>query len=238
MGMPITVEIVARERQDLIAEVFRIFDAIDQQFSTYSEASEITKVNAGLDADRWSQDMKEVMRLCDQTKLSTMGYFDINRNGQLDPSGLVKGWAIKKAAKFLDVNKISDYFIDAGGDIQTCGLNGAGEPWLVGIQNPFDQSEIIKTIRLSGEGVATSGTYKRGQHIYDPFKPERRLEKVKSISVIGPDIYEADRFATAAFAMGSRGIDFIEATTGLEGYMIDEYQMATLTSGFYKFVSD
>ena len=50
--------------------------------------------------------------------------------------------------------------------------------------------------------------------------------------MIGPNIYEADRFATAAFAMGRDGILFIEELQGFEGYMIDRNGMATLTSGF------
>ena len=43
---------------------------------------------------------------------------------------------------------------------------------------------------------------------------------------------EADRFATAAFAMGRDGICFIEQTPGLEGYVVDGNGRATLTSGF------
>jgi thiamine biosynthesis lipoprotein len=49
-------------------------------------------------------------------------------------------------------------------------------------------------------------------------------------------VYEADRFATAAFAMGKRGIQFIEKLVGFEGYMIDVEARATLTSGFERYV--
>jgi thiamine biosynthesis lipoprotein len=53
-----------------------------------------------------------------------------------------------------------------------------------------------------------------------------------SLTIIGPDVLEADRFATAAFAMGQRGIHFIEQLPGFEGYVIDANSKATLTSGF------
>jgi thiamine biosynthesis lipoprotein len=53
-----------------------------------------------------------------------------------------------------------------------------------------------------------------------------------SITVIGPDVLEADRFATAAFAMGKGGIAFIENLPGFEGYAIDAQGIATMTSGF------
>jgi thiamine biosynthesis lipoprotein len=59
---------------------------------------------------------------------------------------------------------------------------------------------------------------------------------VLSLTVIGPNIYEADRFATAAFAMGEEGIRFIERLEGFEGYMIDRRGQATFTSGFTRYI--
>ena len=62
------------------------------------------------------------------------------------------------------------------------------------------------------------------------------ITDILSLTVIGPDVYEADRFATAAFAMGRSGIDFIEDFPGFEGYMIDKDKQATYTTGFTRFV--
>jgi len=59
---------------------------------------------------------------------------------------------------------------------------------------------------------------------------------VVSLTVVGPDICEADRFATAAFAMGKRGIYYIEKIPGLEGYAIDQKGVATYTSGFEQLI--
>ena len=80
--------------------------------------------------------------------------------------------------------------------------------------------------------MATSGSYIRGAHIYNPHAPTAALTDILSITVVGPDVYEADRFATAAFAMGREGINFIERLQGFEGYAIDKSGVATLTSGF------
>ncbi len=63
-----------------------------------------------------------------------------------------------------------------------------------------------------------------------------RVEGVVSLTVVGPNIYEADRFATAAFAMGEAGIMFIEKLPGFEGYMVNDNGIATFTSGFEKYV--
>lgn len=238
MGMPITVEIVGGDKAEaVIQEVFDYFRAVDFKYSTYKKASEISQINNGLPKRQWSREMKLIMKLCEQTKAETDGYFDIEHKGKLDPSGLVKGWAINQAAKLIRHHRIKDFYIEAGGDIQADGLNSAGEPWRIGIRNPFNRDEIVKVIQISHQGVATSGTYIRGQHIYDPHLPDKPVHTVKSLTVIGPDIYEADRFATAAFAMGEKGINFIEALPGLEGYMINNKQTATYTRGFERYVA-
>lgn len=60
---------------------------------------------------------------------------------------------------------------------------------------------------------------------------------IVSFTVIGPNVYEADRFATAVFVMGREGIMFVEHLVGFEGYMIDNKGIATMTSGFEKYVT-
>lgn len=239
MGMPITVEIViAPNAEASVQATFDYFNAVDTQYSTYKESSEISRINQGLPKAKWSREMREVLALCEQTKQATDGFFNIEHNGKLDPSGLVKGWAIEQAAQRLREQHIEDFYIEAGGDIQADGLNTAGEPWKIGIENPFNRHEIVKVLRVSGLGVATSGTYIRGQHIYNPHIPDTPIDEVKSLTVIGPNIYEADRFATAAFAMGEKGIAFIESLPGFEGYMIHTTKTATYTSGFERFVAN
>lgn len=238
MGMPITVEVVDdRVGEAAINDTFEYFRKVDQRYSTYKSDSEISQINQGLPRKQWSKEMCEILMLCEKTKQETNGFFDIEHSGKLDPSGLVKGWAIDQAAKRLRKRHIADFYIEAGGDIQTYGLNGDGEPWRIGIRNPFNMQEIVKVIHVGIAGVATSGTYIRGQHIYDPHAPGKPVHVVKSLTVIGQNIYDADRFATAAFAMSESGIQFIETLPELEGYQIDRNKTATMTSGFNQYVA-
>jgi thiamine biosynthesis lipoprotein len=237
MGMDIRVEIVdsAAEKKDAAA-VFEYFNYVDNKFSTYKADSEISKINRGLiKAEDFSEDMKTVFALAEETRKQTNGYFDISKpDGSYDPSGLVKGWAIEKAANILKRRGLKNFYVEAGGDIQANGKNQAGESWSVGIKNPFNQKEIVKVVYISNLGMATSGTYIRGQHIYNPHKPKAAINDIVSLTVIGPNIYQADRFATAAFAMGKEGIAYIEQLDGFEGYIIDKEGIATMTSGFEK----
>jgi thiamine biosynthesis lipoprotein len=237
MGMPITVEVLdASVTESALEAVYSYFDYVDDTFSTYKEDSEISRINRKqLDLSRASEDMRLIFDLAEDTRQLTNGYFDIARNGQYDPSGIVKGWAIYNAAQILRQLGFQDFYVDAGGDIQTAGKNAQGQNWRVGIRNPFDIHQIIKVVSVADGGVATSGTSIRGQHIYDPKSSALLETSVVSLTVIGPNIFEADRFATAAFAMGEQGIAFIEALNGFEGYQIDKDGLATYTSGFERY---
>lgn len=238
MNMPITIEIVDMPENEVIFdEIYEYFCMVEDRFSVFRRDSEISKINSKkIKHPKYSHEMKEIFDLAEKTKRESFGYFDIERNGRLDPSGIVKGWAVFQAAKKLQSLGVKNFYIEAGGDIQTSGVNDEGKMWQVGIRNPFNHSEIVKTVTLSGEGIATSGNYYRGQHIYNPLSSAIPLAEVVSITVIGPNVLEADRFATAAFAMGKDGINLIENKQGLEGYMIDQKQVATFTSNFERYV--
>ncbi len=237
--MPITVEVVDNgATAQVIDEVFAYLVYVDEKFSTYKEQSEISLINRhALALDQASEDMRTVFALAEQTKQETDGYFDIARNGTYDPSGLVKGWAIYNAAEILRQKGWRNFYVEAGGDIEAAGKNSQGQNWRVGIRNPFNLNEIVKVLSLTDCGVATSGTYVRGQHIYNPKEDGQLITEVVSLTVLGPDVYEADRFATAAFAMGREGIFFIDSLVGFEGYMIDRRGQATFTRGFQRYVN-
>ncbi len=235
MGMPVTIQI-----DDLTIpttafdEAVVYFRYVDETFSTYKDTSEIMKINRGeLKIEDASDDMKEVFKLSEETRQESGGHFNIKKpDGSYDPSGLVKGWAIHNAAELLSRLGCKEFFIDAGGDIEA-----RGRHWNIGIKNPFKQEEIIKVVYIKDRGIATSGSYIRGDHIYNPHDAGA-IEEIVSLTVIGPNVYEADRFATAAFAMGKKGIEFIEHHPGLQGYMIDKKGIATMTTGFEGFTKN
>ncbi len=234
MGMPIEIEIAHDSAQDALEAAFAHLVAVDERFSPYKNDSEVSRMNRGEIAPAdVSEAMREVLALAERTKSETDGYFDIRRpDGSIDPSGIVKGLAIHDVATLLTARGCEHFFVNAGGDIAMSGENPDGGAWSVGIRNPFTHDEIVKVIYPRGKGVATSGSYIRGAHIYNPHAPAEELRDIVSMTVIGPDVLDADRFATAAFAMGKGGIAFVEALPGFEGYAIDAQGIATMTSGF------
>jgi len=236
MGMTARVAIVdaAAGLQD-IGDVFELFAAADRIFSPFRPDSELCRRNRG-ESGVASPAMQEILTLSEQSRERTNGYFDIRRpDGTLDTCGIVKGWAIRNGARLLAERGYRDFVVEIGGDIQTSGRNQQNTDWRVGIRNPFVANEIVKVLYPRGGGVATSGNYHQGAHIYDPHGGQP--DDMVSLTVIGPDILQADVAATAAFAMGREGMYFLERSPELEAYAINAAGMARMTSGLTRYLS-
>lgn len=239
MSMPATIELVDDfANQEHLEKAFSYFNYVNDNFSFFKEDSEVSKINRGeLKEEDYSNDMKEIFQKSEETKKLSNGYFDVkNLDGKYNPSGLVKGWAIYNVAKMFDEMGLKNFYIEVAGDIEVRGYNSDGALWRIGIKNPFNPNEIIKVVQIKDCGIATSGTYMQGQHIYNPVTKQKEITDIVSFTVIGPNVYEADRFATPAFAMGKKGIDFIAGLDGFEGYMVSNKGIATFTEGFNKYV--
>ena len=226
MGMPIVIDV--RDERPHDEEVERAFDwlrHVDATFSTYKEDSEIRRLERGeLALDDAGEDVRHVLDRCETLRDETGGYFDVHRSGRLDPSGLVKGWSVDRAADILRDAGLEHFAVSAGGDMR---LVGSG--WRVGIQHPRERGSLAAVLELGDLAVATSGAYARGAHVVDPHTGAAPPD-VLSVTVVGPDLATADAYATAAFAMGARGPSW---TARLQGYeamtiMVDE---AVLTTG-------
>jgi FAD:protein FMN transferase len=233
MGMPVTVQVNDHEIPDeALNDVFADFDLLDQTFSPFLEASAVSRINRGeLRLDEAENLVTQALHLCRLYESATEGYFSAWFDGTLDPSGLVKGWAIDRACGILDAFGCRNYYVDAGGDVQARGVSERGRPWRVGIRHPTLRDRVARVIGATNLAVATSGTYEEGDHIIDPHTG-RAATELLSFTVAGPDVLQADVFATAGFAMGITGLDFIERADGYEAYAIDRRHVASWTSGF------
>lgn len=232
MGMPIVLMVHDHAlSSSQIERVFNFFRLVDEKYSPYRKESEVSKLQrTPLLKRRYSAELASIMRLAEKTKHETNGYFDVEHNGMFDPSGIVKGWAIQQAARLLETTTYN-FYIEAGGDIQVKGVTEDNKPWHIGVRSPFKRSENVATVALNDMAIATSGTAIRGAHLYDPVK-NSSLDSIVSLTVIAPLIVDADRMATAAFAMGEKGIYFLEKLLGYEAFMIDNRGISTQTSGW------
>ena len=109
--------------------------------------------------------VREVLAHCEALRVATHGYFDVRAPlpGAIDPSGLVKGWAVDLAFAGLQRAGVRALCIEAGGDLRV-----TGGPWRIGIRHPLQPEHLAAVVVLASGAVATSGAYERGEHIVDP----------------------------------------------------------------------
>jgi thiamine biosynthesis lipoprotein len=140
----------------------------------------------------------------------------------LDLGGVAKGWAAHQAMKRLQAE--GPALMNAGGDIAISGSRADGSPWPIGITNPFKPTEEIEILLLQAGGVATSGKDRRRwirngvlqHHIIDPVTNQPAATDLLTVTVIAPDVMEAEAMAKATFILGSRaGLEWIEARSQL-----------------------
>ncbi len=208
MGTVISVDIRDAAQPTILEAVFGSLREVDRRFSPFRRDSEVSRLMRGeLDDGAASPELRAVLELCETMRRSTHGYFDARRHrpdARLDPTGVVKGWSIERAARLLDADGARNYAINAGGDIVARGECEPGRGWRVGIQHPRVADQVAAVLVIRDGAVATSGAYERGAHIVDPHTG-RPAEGLLSVTVYGPDLAIADAYATAAFAMGAEG---------------------------------
>ncbi|MGZ4393616.1 MAG: FAD:protein FMN transferase [Gaiellaceae bacterium] len=219
MGLPIVVDV--RDDNESGAALEKLFDWlrwVDATFSTYKDDSEISRINRGeLRREDAHPHVRYVLERCEELRDETAGYFDMNTPaGSIDPSGLVKGWAVDRAAAILDEAGLHNYAVSAGGDMRVRGRAVPELAWRIGIQHPLDTQQVAAVVETASElAIATSGAYARGEHILDPHTG-RPPSGILSVTIVGRELATADAYATAAFAMGPELAP--HWTARLEGY--------------------
>jgi len=81
MGMPVTIEIAGdNANPDDFERLFSYFQYVDDTFSPHKATSETTRMNKGLlPLSECSEDMRTIVRLAEQTRRETNGYFNLQR---------------------------------------------------------------------------------------------------------------------------------------------------------------
>ncbi|MHA6764449.1 FAD:protein FMN transferase [Streptacidiphilus sp. PAMC 29251] len=237
MGTVVSIDLrgcAAETAEQGITQVVAWLHRVDAVYSTYRPDSAVCRIDRGeLTVQEAGREVASVLDRCERLNRETRGYFDAWAAGTLDPSALVKGWAVQRAAEELTARGLTDFCLSAGGDIACRGGRTPGEPWRIGIQHPHDPGALAAVLHATDLAVATSGSYERGAHILDPHT-RRPPEGPASVTVCGPDLGTADAYATAAFAMGRDAPAWTQTLPG-RGYqamtVLDEGTVYT-TTGF------
>lgn len=216
MGMPASVEVPDRAAADAVFDWLR---EVDRRFSPFRPDSEVR-------TGRHSRELTEILDLCAEYENRSGGAFRVRLPGrQLDPCGVVKGWAAQRAADLLRAADVTEFCLNVGGDVVT-----AGRPWRVGIQHPDLADRLCVVLEVPDGAVATSGTYERGQHIVDG-RSGCPVRDLVSLTVVADDLTTADIVSTAAFAMGVEGIAWADAQPGCLVFAVDRNREVLRSAG-------
>jgi len=208
MGMPISVALRGRHAGDARgaaawAAALAVLRDADRTFSTYRPDSTISRLGRGAIAlADCPPEVAEVLAIGAAAERATGGAFALRRDGVLDPSAVVKGWAAERAAAPLAALPDTDFCLSAGGDITCRTLDPAAPPWRIGIEDPHDPRRLVATVPVRTGAVATSGTARRGAHILDA-RTGRPPGGLASVTVVGRSLTAVDIDATTAFALGT-----------------------------------
>jgi thiamine biosynthesis lipoprotein len=204
---------------------------LEARFTTFRATSEIRRLERGeLALDDAHPDVREVLAACAVLRAESGGAFDVHREGRIDPSGYVKGWAAERAAEVLREAGATRFAINIGGDIACAGEPAPGIPWRIGVRHPDDPARVLLVLGVRDGAVATSGLYERGEHVRDA-RTGRAPAAWRSITVLAPDLATADAVATAALAMGGSGPAWAAARHGCEVAAIDASGRLMTTPG-------
>lgn len=206
-----------------ISEAVEILHEADRVFSTWHPNSPMSRVRSGqaelseIDS-RDATHISRVLARCDLARRMSRGAFDPwAMPGGVDPTGLVKGWAVGEAMRAFTDFGVTDLMINAGGDIAVAG-RPAERPWTVGVRHP-DQPEDYAAVIEVDAAIATSGNYERPGELIDP-RTGRSAGAAASATVTGPELDLADALATGLAVGGRPVLEAIEGIPGFEGYLI------------------
>ena len=136
-------------------------------------------------------------------------------------AGVAKGYAVDKAIEAIVRCNIRHALVNAGGDIRAIGGKDEGIPWRIAIRDPRNKNQIVTTLELYDQAIATSGTYRRSfRDILNP-KAGRPAQGVLSSTVIARTAMDADMLATCMFVLGAeKGEELISKSDGVKAIII------------------
>lgn len=152
----------------------------------------------------------------------------LQKGVRINLGGIAKGYAVERGVAIARRYGVRNARVTAGGDTRLLG-DRLGQPWMVGIQNPRNEEEVVVTIPLENEAISTSGDYERffiedGERYHHIIVPATGTPagEVHSATIIGPDAVMTDALSTSVFVMGvDQGLRLIATLPDYEGIVID-----------------
>jgi FAD:protein FMN transferase len=136
---------------------------------------------------------------------------------EIDFGGVVKEYAVDRAASLCYGLGIRHGVINLGGDIKVIGPRNDGSPWRVGIRHPRSKDALLDTISLYKGALASSGDYERCilvngvryGHVLNP-KTGWPVRHLAAVSVVGDFCVVAGSASTIAMLKENEGTEWLQ----------------------------
>lgn len=168
----------------------------------------------------------------------------------LDLGGVAKGYIADDLARLLLERGARRIVLNLGGNVLVRGGRpgnfsvahhvAPGDPWRIGIVNPFDTAHHRAIVEIADGSVVTSGiserSFARGgvtyHHILDPATGMPARTDVVSATIVAARSLDCDGWSTTAFMLGmERAVEVIEGLEGVEAVVISDRDEVRWTSG-------
>lgn len=234
MTMPFTLKFVMPQAQPLPTslplvkqQVATFLNQIDRDFSPFQVDSLVSKFQRReLLADELTPQFQEIYGIAVKAQTVTNGAFNPFYDNKYDPTGLVKGWAIQRAFEqfiqpLITNNTVTGAALNGAGDIQMAVNATTDFRWHVAIENPNNTHQVVWQYEIANGAMATSGFSQHANHIQTAHNISTDLSQV---TIVAPELIEADVLATAAIAMGAEQLQQFRQQYFLTGIAINQQQ--------------
>ena len=185
--------------------------------------------------------IKRLLKSSGSDKLSVFeNTVTVTGGAQTDLGGIAKGYAAGRAAEILEQNGVESAILSLGGNIRAVGSKPDGSPWIVGIKDPENTSQLAASVSATDRAVVTSGGYERffeanGKvycHIIDPKTGYPVQSDILSATVIGCDDALCDALSTAFVVMGQKkSAEYLNTHTDTDAVLITADHTIYVTKG-------
>lgn len=162
----------------------------------------------------------------------------------IDVGALGKGYAVERAAEYLEQEGAFGYVLNIGGNIRCIGTRPDGSGWVTAIRDPDPSAEdYALRIEISGTSCVTSGVYERffsvnGTQYHHIIDKDTLFPAAYygSLTVVTRDSALADALSTALFCMPWEESAALAAELGVEALWIFPDGEQRMTDGFAAFI--
>ncbi|SDY03944.1 FAD:protein FMN transferase [Nitrosomonas sp. Nm33] len=211
---------------------------LDYAETCYRESDELFDITSGILRRAW--DFKS-NQLPDETVIQTLldkiGWHKLRWSSpvlefplagmEIDMGGVVKEYAVDRAATICWDRDIQHGIVNLGGDIKIIGPHADGSPWRIGIRHPRHPDTLLQTLELYSGALASSGDYERCitingtryGHVLNP-KTGWPVSWMAAVSVVGDFCVIAGSASTIGMLKDQQGKDWL-ADLGLPHLWVD-----------------